>query len=574
MNLPANTDTPANLVAPIRFFGPPQPFATLVGLLFAWRSFFPTLMPRTALTQGAMTAISIGIGYGLGLLIAFIIVQFTAQRKLPPVVKRVLWWIEAITAIVILIMALMFWSRWQNQQRALVGLEPLGQTSALVMIVVAAMLTILVMLFGRLIGKGVLRLHRFNRRHLPAALVSPATIILVLVIGWFIVKDVVIREFTNWANNAYGLVDTSTSPGTLQPINPEVSGSPASLVDWDSLGIQGRDFAGRATPVALINEFNAERGVSTPALEPIRVYAGLRSADDAAARADLVIEELERTGAFDRSVLVVTTVTGTGWVDPYAARSIELMHGGDTAIAAIQYSYLPSWISSLLDGDKMTEAGATLYNAIFEYWSALDETQRPELVAFGQSLGSLGGEAPFVGIDMQTSMLNLSTRADAVLFTGPTNSNPMWRQFIDGRDLGSPAWEPMIDNGELVRFSTGQELDQMPDDWDGTRVLYVQHPSDPVTFWGSSWLYQTPLWMNQPRGFDVPQQGGWFPIVTWVQGVFDLMAGFSAPPGHGHDYSPNFPGAWSQLVPPSGWNEGDIALLSQFMAQHPPAPPS
>ena len=39
-------------------------------------------------------------------------------------------------------------------------------------------------------------------------------------------------------------------------------------------------------------------------MEPIRVYVGLDSADSVAARTDLAMRELERTGAWDRDVLV------------------------------------------------------------------------------------------------------------------------------------------------------------------------------------------------------------------------------------------------------------------------------
>lgn len=35
--------------------------------------------------------------------------------------------------------------------------------------------------------------------------------------------------------------------------------------------------------------------------------------------------------------------------DAHAARGIELMYNGDTAIVATQYSFLPSWISFLAD---------------------------------------------------------------------------------------------------------------------------------------------------------------------------------------------------------------------------------
>jgi Alpha/beta-hydrolase family len=64
-------------------------------------------------------------------------------------------------------------------------------------------------------------------------------------------------------------------------------------------------------------------------MEPIRVYVGLRSAETPAQRAKLALEELKRAGAFERSWLIVTTPTGTGWVDPGAMDSVEYLHDGD-----------------------------------------------------------------------------------------------------------------------------------------------------------------------------------------------------------------------------------------------------
>ena len=49
------------------------------------------------------------------------------------------------------------------------------------------------------------------------------------------------------------------------------------------------------------------------------MYAGLQTADTDKARMDVLVSELERTGAFDRKVLVIVPTTGTGWIDPVAA---------------------------------------------------------------------------------------------------------------------------------------------------------------------------------------------------------------------------------------------------------------
>ena len=143
----------------------------------------------------------------------------------------------------------------------------------------------------------------------------------------------------------------------------------------------------------------------------------------------------------------------------------------------------------------------------------------------------------------------------------------MWGQITDGRDDGSPVWKPVYDGGTTVRFAnSADELIELDPSWEGPRILYVQHGSDPVTFWNFSDFWSPPPWMDDPRGPDVPEGGPWFPIVTGLQGVFDLMAGFGAPPGHGHDYRLAWPGAWAQVVAPEGWTAADTEALNTFLA--------
>ena len=89
-------------------------------------------------------------------------------------------------------------------------------------------------------------------------------------------------------------------------------------------------------------------------MEPIRIYAGLASAPDAES---LAVRDLQRAGGFGRKNLLVVTTTGSGWVDPALSDSFEYLSGGDAATVAIQYSYLPSWISYLVDQSKARDAG-------------------------------------------------------------------------------------------------------------------------------------------------------------------------------------------------------------------------
>ena len=124
----------------------------------------------------------------------------------------------------------------------------------------------------------------------------------------------------------------------------------------------------------------------------------------------------------------------------------------------------------------------------------------------------------------------------------------------------------MFEDGAVVRWFNGAgELAELDASWAAPRLVYVGHASDPVRAWSWSGLWSPPDWMDRPRGPDVPKGGPWVPFVTFTQTVFDLMAGFGAPPGHGHDYRPEWPGAWAQVVPAEGWTAEDTDALSTFM---------
>jgi uncharacterized membrane protein len=106
-----------------------------------------------------------------------------------------------------------------------------------------------------------------------------------------------------------------------------------------------------------------------------------------------------------------------------------------------------------------------------------------------------------------------------------------------------------------------------PDDttWASPRVLWVHHPSDAIGTWKVSNLWWPPGWGDDPPPYDLPRAAGWLPFVTFVQETFDLMAGFSASPGYGHDYRTDFVHAWSALAPPTGWTSADADRLQAHL---------
>ena len=560
-------------------FRRPTTPGVLVAALFWWFSLVPTLMPRGAISQAAISALCLAIGYSLGTLGGWVVRRVRGDR--PPLTSPLLerwaqlhperlptWAAIAVPAAALVIVGCLFWVRWQNQQRELLEMDDLTAAAVIPMIVLTVVLTVVLVMIGRLIGGGVRRFDRWNHRHLPGALALPTTIVLVIVVTGFLLRNVAADNFVSWADSTFSLVDGGTNDGTEQPTAATVSGSPDSLTDWDDLGLPGREFVANATSSADLVAFASSVGADPDAIvAPVRAFAGIESADDVDERARLAVAELERAGGFEREVLVVATSTGTGWIDPDASRSLELMHGGDTAIVSMQYSFLPSWISFITDLDRASDAGAILYRAVYDEWSSRPEAERPRLIAFGLSLGSFGGTAAFTGQDAPTSIANIVSRSDGALFVGTPYATELLRQLVDERDDGSPAWAPIVDEGSTLRFGTRDPDQPSPSAvWNEPRVLFFQHPTDPVTHWNYDWLWSRPDWMDDPRGYDVPGRAGWFPIVTGVQGVFDLMAGFSAPPGHGHDYRLDYPTAWADIVAPHDWTDDDTAALEGFTA--------
>ena len=108
-------------------------------------------------------------------------------------------------------------------------------------------------------------------------------------------------------------------------------------------------------------------------------------------------------------------------------------------------------------------------------WIDLPVETRPELVVFGESLGSYGGQAAFAGAQ------DMMTRVDGALWVGTPNFTAQGQEITDSRDLGSPEILPVIDGGQAIRFAGDPEDLELKSDWDDDRIVYWQHASDPIT---------------------------------------------------------------------------------------------
>ena len=550
-------------------------FAWFLGAWFGWVSLYPTLLPRSVMIQGVITALSVTLGIAFGTLIAWLVRLGwrVAHRSVPTLSDDRGRLIVLGLTVIGVVAGVPWWYVRQNSQRDLVSMEPLGWSSILVMPVYAVIVGAILFVIGRSVAHLVGRLDRGVVKVVPRWAATVVTVLIVGTLASILAQEVVWKSFVNWANDVYSTFDTTTPEGIDQPTSPLRAGGPGSLVTWDSLGYEGRNFAGGGPTSTELQQF---AGADAVVVEPIRVYVGIDSVDvpsDSSTlpvtQAELAVAELDRTDAWSRSVLAVVTVTGTGWVDPWFAASLEYMNAGDTAIVATQYSFLPSWISFLVDLDKAADSGRATVDAVVSKWRTLPADARPRLIVDGISLGTYGSEHAFNGPTLDDSIGSALADVDAVLYAGPTFMNPIWNQVVDGRAPSSPSWQPVVGDGRSVlAMNRPQDPGVAPNGGArlaGRHVVYLTQPSDPVTWAGYASLWSKPTWMRGERGYDVPDGTMWFPVVTMVQEVFDLMAGFSTPPGHGHNYNASIVYGVAAVAAPEGWTQDDSGRLTAVL---------
>ena len=195
-----------------------------------------------------------------------------------------------------------------------------------------------------------------------------------------------------------------------------------------------------------------------------------------------------------------------------------------------------------------------------ERWAQLPAGERPRLLAYGLSLGSFAQQAAFPDVAAITSQTN------GAVFVGTPNDTTLWRSVEDGRDAGSPQWQPIVGRGQTVRYAASPEdYAKPPGPWNEPRLLYLQHASDPVVWWYWSILWSRPDWLAEPRGPDVNTNSIWFPFVSWVQVTVDQFHGTGVPNGHGHNYGNMMASAWAQLGRPAGWSDTDTVRLQKLI---------
>jgi uncharacterized membrane protein len=327
-----------------------------------------------------------------------------------------------------------------------------------------------------------------------------------------------------------GRANEKVEPGyATPPPSPLVSGSEQSLSPFADLGQQGRRFVTDVVTPELIGQVMGEEAVA----HPIRTYVGFDTEPlYPTGRAELALAELARSGAFDRSVLLLVSPTGTGWVDHTMIETAEFLARGDIATCCVQYGRYPSFLSV----QKVALGRSQFRLLLWGIKQRLEERppeRRPRVLVFGESLGAW-------------------TSSDVVMFQGIEGfdhygiDRALWvglpwlaKWSRSGMSRGSST---LVPEGTVGVFDRHEQLAALDEEARRRlRAVILSHDNDPIAVMGPDLLVQRPWWLaDGRRGRGVPEQMHWRPLITFVQTAMDAANAMVSVPGEfgsfGHDY--------------------------------------
>lgn len=484
---------------------------------------FPSLLPGGSVIQGVSLGLGAALGYGIGAAVGAT-ARWLWHRAVGPIPApvRIGGRLVVLVAVVGALLSGAWLSRAINAQA-----DQLGTPQYQVRWVLVSALGLGVAAGTVLIGRWLRRLtHKLaetmTSREIPrsAALGAALGAVTVAMAALVLLSYVIIQQ-------VYNRIDTSIT-GSTPPASSTRSGSPESLIPFDSLGKEGRQFVTQGTPS-----------------DSIRAYAGLQSAPNAQQRAELAVADMLRAGGAQAPVWVGITTTGNGFIDPAASDAVDEVTGGRAALVAIQYSTLPSWLSFLVNQSSARDAGIATFEAMAAARERLPEDQRPRLVLYGESLGAFGSPAPFA--DMTPAQV--AGEIDGALWVGPpAATSPVTNWSYQGNP---PVWQPIVDGGRTVRYAASAPATDAPpgtDQWNEPRILVLQNPTDPVVWFTPALITAPPSWLNSPRGPGVQPATRWVPVLFFLQVALDLPQAVGMPSGYGHNYSEVLLTAWRQVL--------------------------
>jgi uncharacterized membrane protein len=318
----------------------------------------------------------------------------------------------------------------------------------------------------------------------------------------------------------------------------EITGGLGSVIPWTDQTRESRRWLSMTLRADEIQQVMQE-----PSKQPIRVYGSLDAAADPQLRADLLLAEIDRTKALERSVFALFSPTGSGYVNYVATETLEYLTRGDCASACIQYSVLPSALSLTKVG-YATEQTRILVNGLVQRLMSMPADERPKFLLFGESLGSQVSEELFRGQGVSGPV---GIGLDAALWIGTPASTVFREELWGDRTV---AEMPQVGPGSFYLPRAIRDWRTLPDEEkEQVRFLLLQNGDDPVPKFGAPLAWRQPDWLgpdeNRPPGS--PRGTRWLPVVSFITTFIDLQNALVPTPGifqeGGHDYRREIPEA-------------------------------
>ncbi len=254
---------------------------TVLALVFLWLSLTPSLLPRGPLFQGLVSGAAGAIGYGIGVFLVWL-VQYMLSRDASPHAPGWAWLAVVVVGVIGQILMIIYFHVWQDEVRDLNGVPRMSFWDHPLTAVLSIVVLFVFVEVGQLIGRLVKFLVRQLNRVAPPRVSAVVVVVLLFALAIALLNGVVVRAGMDYINKTFSAVNDETDPEFPAPTSSLRSGGPDSLVTWESLGHQGRVFVSAGPSVEDLSTFNGK-----PAIEPIRAYAGLHSADGIKATAAL-----------------------------------------------------------------------------------------------------------------------------------------------------------------------------------------------------------------------------------------------------------------------------------------------
>jgi uncharacterized membrane protein len=318
----------------------------------------------------------------------------------------------------------------------------------------------------------------------------------------------------------------------------EITGGPESVIPWSDQTRESRRWLSMVLRQETIADVMGE-----DAQQPIRVYGPLECAVTPQERVDLLLQEIDRTKALERSVVTLFSPTGSGYINYVATETVEYLTRGDCASIGIQYSVLPSALSLTKVG-YATDQTRLLMNGIVARLLDMPKDSRPRFLMFGESLGSQVSEEMFRG---QGTSGPSGIDLDAALWIG-TPAATVFRRELWGTRTVSEA--PEVGPGSFYLPRAIRDWRALPpESREKVEYLLLQNGDDPIPKFGTPLVWRRPDWLGptatRPPG--APLHTRWLPVVSFVTTFADMQNALVPTPGvfqeGGHDYRREIPEA-------------------------------